>query len=79
MSGQELIIVGYMGPQEILMIILTFGVPMAIVIVLLRWLGAWMFRINDVMKYQKEIIDLLVSINKKQEDVLKTITKETKE
>jgi uncharacterized membrane protein len=79
MFGQELIIAGYVGPQEILMSVLMILVPVIIVIVLLRWLGAWMFRINDVMKHQKEMIEILKTINQKQEQILNSRLKETEE
>lgn len=76
MFGQELIIAGFIGPQEILLTIFTIGVPIAIVIVLFRLLGAWMFRIKDVMNYQKEMIDILKAIEKRQEEILNSLLKE---
>jgi hypothetical protein len=76
MFGQELIIAGFVGPQEILLTIFTIGVPIAIVIVLFRWLGAWMFRIKDVLNYQKEMIDILKAIEKRQEEILNSLLKE---
>ncbi len=44
-------------------ILITFIVIPIIVILLLRWLGAWMLRINDVIQLQKEILSELKKMN----------------
>lgn len=54
----------------------TFGylilgiIAIVILIVLMRLLGAWMLRINELIQTQKEIISLLtkININLKQEN-----------
>jgi len=52
----------FINPQELILTVIIIGVP----IVLLRLLGAWMFRINDVIKHQKEILHELKKINSKE-------------
>jgi hypothetical protein len=42
------------GPLLISLII----VPIVIILIL-RWIGAWMFRINDIINLQKEILEEL--------------------
>ena len=37
-----------------------------IVIFVIRWLGAWMLRINDVINLQKEILEELKKLNAKE-------------
>lgn len=49
-----------MGPVVLSIVILP-----VITILILRWIGAWMFRINDVIKLQKEILDELKRIKLK--------------
>lgn len=34
-------------------------------ILVLRWLGAWMFRINEVIRLQKEILEEMKQMNSK--------------
>lgn len=46
-------------------ILLTLLMPV-IFILILRWLGAWMFRITDVINLQKEILEELRKINSKE-------------
>jgi hypothetical protein len=38
-----------------------------LLIFLIRWLGAWMLRINDVIQLQKEILEELKKMNIKTE------------
>jgi hypothetical protein len=38
---------------------------LGILIILIRWLGAWMLRITDVLKNQREIIEELKKLNAK--------------
>lgn len=49
------------GPLLISLII----VP-AVIILILRWIGAWMLRITDVINLQKEILEELKKINSKE-------------
>jgi len=49
------------GPLLISLII----VP-AIFILILRWIGAWMLRITDVINLQKEILEELKKLNSKE-------------
>jgi len=49
------------GPLLIILII----VP-AVIILILRWIGAWMLRITDVINLQKEILEELKKINSKE-------------
>ena len=46
-----------------LLMMLVFPV---IVIFVIRWLGAWMLRINDVINLQKEILEELKKLNSKE-------------
>ena len=46
-----------------LLLMLVFPV---IVIFVIRWLGAWMLRINDVINLQKEILEELKKLNAKE-------------
>jgi len=55
-------ILAFINPQEIILILIYFGVP----IVILRLIGAWLFRINDVIKLQKEILQELKKANSKE-------------
>ncbi|WP_346861504.1 hypothetical protein [uncultured Draconibacterium sp.] len=50
---------------SIVPILLTLLMPV-IFILILRWLGAWMLRITDVINLQKEILDELKKINSKE-------------
>lgn len=43
-------------------ILLTFLMPVLFILIL-RWLGAWMFRITEVIKLQKEILEELKKMN----------------
>jgi len=45
--------------------IVIFVFPV-IVIFVLRWLGAWMLRITDVINLQKEILEELKKLNSKE-------------
>ena len=56
------ILLGFIGPQELIIIAIYLLVP----IVILRLIGAWIFRINEVIKLQKEILDELKKINTKE-------------
>jgi len=48
------------GPFIITLLIVPVGI-----IFLLRWLGAWMFRINEMIQLQKEILQELKNLNAK--------------
>lgn len=50
-----------LGPFLFILII----VP-TLIILILRWIGAWMFRINDVINLQKEILEELKKLNPKE-------------
>ena len=39
---------------------------LAVIIVVFRLIGAWMFRITDIIKLQKEILEELKKINSKE-------------
>lgn len=45
--------------------IIFFIISTAVIILVIRLLGAWMLRINDVIKYQKEILEELRKQNGK--------------
>lgn len=49
------------GPLIIIMVILPLGI-----VFLLRWLGAWMFRINEMIQLQKDILQELKNLNAKE-------------
>jgi hypothetical protein len=49
------------GPVLISLIVIP-----AIIIILFRWLGAWIFRINEVITLQKEILQELKKMNTKE-------------
>ncbi len=46
-------------------ILLMFIMPIALIFIL-RWLGAWMLRITDVINLQKEILEELKKLNSKE-------------
>ena len=50
-----LIILGIIGPTELIMLLI---IPV-VLIFLLRALGAWLFRIDEVIKLQKQILEEL--------------------
>lgn len=43
--------------------IVFFLISLAVLILVTRWVGAWMLRINDVIRLQKEILEELKKIN----------------
>jgi hypothetical protein len=49
------------GPVLISLIVIP-----VIIIILFRWLGAWIFRINEVITLQKEILQELKKMNTKE-------------
>lgn len=47
-------------------ILFSLVVVPAVFILILRWLGAWMLRITDVINLQKEILEELKKMNAKE-------------
>lgn len=54
---------GLFGLAGLVIIVL---IPISFILIM-RLLGAWMLRINDVINYQKEILNELKTLNSKKE------------
>ena len=54
---------GLFGLAGLVIIVL---IPISFILIM-RLLGAWMLRINDVIHYQKEILNELKTLNSKKE------------
>ena len=46
--------------------IVPFLFIMFVGILIIRWIGAWMFRINDIIKLQKEILEEIKGLKSKE-------------
>ena len=47
-------------------LLLTLILGPVIIVLVLRWLGAWMLRITEVISLQKEILEELKKMNSKE-------------
>jgi hypothetical protein len=58
----SLVIFGFLGPSELIVILIGIVLVIALIF-LLRGFGAWLFRIDEVIKLQKQILEELKKKN----------------